>query len=495
MGKYANCILLNRYMEVVDLLWSRERSDLCIGFNHGWYTGRQAVWDYYRARHERTALVASLLKKRFPQQLGNKGEKELFGAGVFHVKPLGCPVIEIAGDGKTARGLWYSQGTYGETYPWGPMSCWTWGYCAADLVMEGGEWRIWHLLCLDDVDARCGSSWGKDPAPPPEALPEFAALADFKMPEPNLPCTLRNYYNPNRPLTPAPDLPKPYPSFEGITGYGPPAGSPRAAEKISETAAEMPAPADDPVSPEDEECIRRVLDVEDIKTLVYKRVYYIAGDLRQEEMDELWVSGGEAQKSASFGRNWGWYTGMDEIRRYYVDAHKERLKKQMRENNAPALNTGNMYAHPASTGLVELAGDGKTARGIWYAIAQETTAKPGGTAEARWMLEKIAVDFLKEPEGWKIWHLMIASDLSCSAGDDYSAQPVYGDPSEDPIQQEFGKPTIPALVHDRTFNWWDNYPPVPEPYEHFSDTMGYGPKGYRPAIIKGFGAGEGRNYQ
>jgi hypothetical protein len=102
---------------------------------------------------------------------------------------------------------------------------------------------------------------------------------------------------------------------------------------------------------------------------------------------------------------------------------------------------------------------------LWYAIAQETTALADGTADARWMLEKIAVDFIKEGSEWKIWHIMIATDLNCEAGVDYAETPVYVDWEKDPVKCEFGKPDVKQLTHDPTFNWWDNYPPMPEEYE------------------------------
>lgn len=245
----------------------------------------------------------------------------------------------------------------------------------------------------------------------------------------------------------------------------------------------------------DDQLIRRVWDVENIKTLVYKRVYYIVGDLREQELCDLWVSEPENMKTASFGRNWGFYTGMDEIRRYYITDHNERLVTQMEETGVSDLNIGNLYAHPASTGLVQLSGDGKTAKGMWYCIAQETTALGDGTADARWMLERLAIDFIKEGDDWKIWHMVIAADLNCEAGENYSAQPVYVDWERDPVKTEFGEPTIAALIHDSTFNWWDDYPFIPQPYETFSDEISYGPEGFRPNPNKGLSAGEGRNYR
>jgi hypothetical protein len=319
MGKYANCLILNRDAEACTLFWSQEKDDISLGLNKGWYAGQSAVHSYYQGRHERAALVTSQLKKRFPDQLGDRDEKDIFGIGSFTVKPMSCPVIEISGDGETAKGLWYCQGSYAETGEWGPTANWTWGYCAADFVLEGGKWRIWHLLCVDDVDCRCGTSWGKSPEatalPVLRPLPEFAPLGGFEMPKPNIPVTLRQYYTPSRQLTPPPELPRPYETFAATFSYGP----------VPEPRAKQASPkrplSGDPISDEDMGLLLRVRDVEEIKTLVSKRVYYIAGDMRREELDALWVRGAEAQNSSSFGRNWGWYVGMEEIRRYYVDAH------------------------------------------------------------------------------------------------------------------------------------------------------------------------------
>ena len=131
----------------------------------------------------------------------------------------------------------------------------------------------------------------------------------------------------------------------------------------------------------DEELIRRVWDVEEIKKLANKRVYYQANEWREKELGELWTA--EHADTASFGGNTGFYVGLDSIRKWYVAGTK---------------STGCLTSHPISTGLVELAGDGKTAKGLWYCIGQETV--PG---KAMWVTGKVAMDFVKEGDAWKIW--------------------------------------------------------------------------------------------
>ena len=67
-----------------------------------------------------------------------------------------------------------------------------------------------------------------------------------------------------------------------------------------------------------EERILRVWDIETIKDLMSRRTIYEAQEQHAQELEDLWVQLPEHQATASFGKNWGYYVGMEEIRRYYV---------------------------------------------------------------------------------------------------------------------------------------------------------------------------------
>ena len=224
----------------------------------------------------------------------------------------------------------------------------------------------------------------------------------------------------------------------------------------------------------DEELILRVWDVEQIKKLCAKRCYYLANDWRQKELDELWVRGEDAKKTASFGRNWGYYVGMAAIHDYYVNQHDQAIDALPGKGHGD----GCLFHHPASTGLVYEAYDGKTARGLWYCISQETLPVSDTEADARWYLEKLAIDFLKEDGQWKIWHVVVATDLQSEAGADYMQQPVDLPDSENPAYAEFGTPNLPMRTHNERYNWLDNYPAPPVPYAAFNEDNSYGPEGH-----------------
>ena len=101
------------------------------------------------------------------------------------------------------------------------------------------------------------------------------------------------------------------------------------------------------------ETMKRVWDVEEIKDLMSRRAVYSANEERERELKELWVNQPDHMATASFGRNYGYYVGMDAIRSYYVDSHQTRID---------ALSgTGYMECHTVTSPYVELAGDGNSA--------------------------------------------------------------------------------------------------------------------------------------
>lgn len=218
MGKYVNCLLLNWEGEIFERFWSK-KEDISLMFNNGAYVGQKSVDAYYKACHDRNALVGMLMQKRFPTLLGNKTEDEVYGVGPFKVKPLACPIIEVAYDRETAKGLWFCQGAYNDVEECGPVARWTWGYFAADFVLEDGQWKIWHLQYLNDVDCICGQSWADVQEPLP-ALPEFAELGTFSYPEYSVLQNFRELYSANRPATLTPEIPEPYENFASTFSYG-----------------------------------------------------------------------------------------------------------------------------------------------------------------------------------------------------------------------------------------------------------------------------------
>lgn len=73
--------------------------------------------------------------------------------------PLTTPVIQVAGDGQTAKALWFSPGM--------EMGGWAYGKYGIDFVKEDGMWRIWHLKWFRVFITPWDQSYTESQDPPP----------------------------------------------------------------------------------------------------------------------------------------------------------------------------------------------------------------------------------------------------------------------------------------------------------------------------------------
>lgn len=245
----------------------------------------------------------------------------------------------------------------------------------------------------------------------------------------------------------------------------------------------------------DEELITRVWDQEEIRNLIGRFTWFEAANRRAEALDQFWVQQPEHQATASYGRNWGFLVGMEQIRAYYVDRNRFGAD-------------GTALMHPLSTKLVCEAGDGQTAQGIWMGIAYEMAPNSQGELDAKWINERVAVDFLKEDGQWRIWHLFVGTNYVLSAGKSYREQPlstrtitreeggpdwyVVGNGREQreglvaefdqipdyPEREAFLNGQTPQQVYTALYNDPISFPPLPVEYETYDPASGYGPEGY-----------------
>jgi hypothetical protein len=122
------------------------------------------------------------------------------------------PVIEIAGDGKTAAGRWMSPGfeTMIDPVTGKAHTNWNYNQYACDFVKEDGVWKIWHLSCMLTFSGDYTNGWveGGD-------LPkELKATISKNIPTPDNPYTYPRYapYDPNGKFEFAPP-PTPYETY------------------------------------------------------------------------------------------------------------------------------------------------------------------------------------------------------------------------------------------------------------------------------------------
>jgi hypothetical protein len=131
---------------------------------------------------------------------------------------LTTPVIEVAGDGKTAKGMWTSPGAEALALGGELVAQWNWVRYGIDFIKEGGRWKFWHFHIYRTFATPFHKSWVEtalEAAPKPEDAPD-----DF--PRPDRPNTYHDPYSLTRDPRKAPMPPEPYSTFEGTFSYATP---------------------------------------------------------------------------------------------------------------------------------------------------------------------------------------------------------------------------------------------------------------------------------
>ncbi len=217
MGKYSQSYCIKQE-GALPQFWS-SREDVSLGVNDGYYVGPESIQGYYGAIAAETALASRLIRARFPEKLEGKTEAECFGVGQISYRPIDTPVIEVADDLRTAKGIWIVRGLVEKVTSAGPVSFWDFSYWAVDFILEDGAWKIWHMQDLHEVDCRQGINLTDTPAPLP-VDPAFAEMDSLSFPAPDKPCCLRKVYSAGRAFTPSPRVPEPYKTFAETFSYG-----------------------------------------------------------------------------------------------------------------------------------------------------------------------------------------------------------------------------------------------------------------------------------
>ena len=255
---------------------------------------------------------------------------------------------------------------------------------------------------------------------------------------------------------------------------------------------------------------QKAVDIQAIQNIMSRHVLYHCYGEHKAEMEEIWVQEYENQMTASFGQNQGFYVGYGSIWDAYVTGHDSSwlatAKSYCEANNIDISGwtdeeilevyggVGQLLLHVTTTGIIEVADDGLTAKGYWYSPGM--IREVGMSGNSIW--EAYGVDFIKENGEWKIWHLHMFTDFmggfyinfptgnvsasggpgggsgeSNSQGDmtdvdlflryDYISSPQYSELSPDRLRSVMMSVPIPLPYDEWSFDV-PNYGPTVEEY-------------------------------
>lgn len=145
-----------------------------------------------------------------------KHEETVGRKGWYCEHPVNTPLIEVAGDCKTAKCVWSTFGP--ETAKADPTDpdcefdpMWMYGKFQVDFILENGKWKMWHFQVMPDI--MC---------PTCEPFTKQKPHDDFEpgdMPEVDGPTTFCEEYDVNKVRKFWPQPPEPYETFETSKKY------------------------------------------------------------------------------------------------------------------------------------------------------------------------------------------------------------------------------------------------------------------------------------
>ena len=163
MSKYAFLIYYKRFDEAVRKFWCQPSQEPTLTTNDRKYSGYQAIYRVLVEKGEAdTRRDNEIMRQKFPEAFRDKKDSEMWGAGTAMVHTITTPVIELAEDERTAKGMFYSLGSCTEIDPeTGPKAYWVWEKYAVDFVKEAEGWKIWHMVIMTDFKTPVGENWAK----------------------------------------------------------------------------------------------------------------------------------------------------------------------------------------------------------------------------------------------------------------------------------------------------------------------------------------------
>ena len=197
------------------------------------------------------------------------------------------------------------------------------------------------------------------------------------------------------------------------------------------------------------ERISRQEDIEEIRNLMGKyEVWHVPN-----KVTETWrLFAQKAPDVSAEIADWGVYVGIDKIRLLYEEVHRVPLK-------------GTMHEHYLTTYVIQVAKDGKTAKGIFFSPGHESWVTSDGQPVATWVWGKYGCDFIKEEGSWKIWHLHWYTSFRC---DFYRSWQDPVEPSRLEFEQEAQIPPDRPTTYHKPYGIdveLDAIPEYPEPYD------------------------------
>lgn len=128
---------------------------------------------------------------------------------------------------------------------------------------------------------------------------------------------------------------------------------------------------------------------------------------------------------------------------------------------------GEMVDIQLTTPMIEVAGDLKTAKAVWWCPGAGSMLKEEGDPEAIWLWGMIAADFVYEDNTWKVWHLHYFRYIKCLYSKGWAEDTSLINRLNVPVH-----PLAKPIIYHNPYSPLgirDGIPACPRPYETYTE--------------------------
>jgi hypothetical protein len=140
---------------------------------------------------------------------------------------------------------------------------------------------------------------------------------------------------------------------------------------------------------------------------------------QREEIEKYWASEPE-HDDIMYAHGESGFVGRDYVTKYYAGGNEIMNDKKLEimsevlpgvENTPEFYGIGDLVIRLQTTPYIVIADDCKTAKGIFWTLGFNSENTKEGKPKCDLMVGKDVVDFVKEADGWKIWHYRDSHDM------------------------------------------------------------------------------------
>lgn len=234
------------------------------------------------------------------------------------------------------------------------------------------------------------------------------------------------------------------------------------------------------------ERIDRAYAAVECEKVMARHVYYHAGGVHRQEIEEFWTK----REDCTWAHNFGQMDCRENYIRCYAE-DQERDTKEMYETVLkiyPEIAKVKDYRaiteeamHLLASPIIEVAEDGQSAKGLFYTPGCIfSTLNPEQAKEGMWIWERYGADFILEDGKWVYLNLKVCCDLGGPMDiEGWTTLPPFQPPAPEegeeqtgPVGHPVGKPG-PLHYNLSQTQLPQTRPFIPVPYRTFSETYSY----------------------